>query len=265
MPPARTDAPPPPSSVYRELRPSSALEDLLACRWYQQVADDRVQRVVPDGCADVVWIAGRELVVAGPATHAALASLPAGSATVGVRFRPGTGAAALGVPLDALRDVTIPLAEVWGAERADRLADALAAEAGAAAGATLAQLDRLERAVLAARADAPPVDRLVLAAAQRFAGAPASVRVRDVGDALGVSERQLLRRFRAAVGYGPKTLARVLRFQRFLQSAWEMPAPGSGPGLSRLAFDAGYADQAHLARECRDLAGVSPRRLLAGS
>lgn len=205
----------------------------------------------------MVWIAGRELVVAGPATRAALASLPAGSATVGVRFRPGTGAAALGMPLDALRDVTVPLADVWGAERAGRLADALAADEGA----VFAQLDLLERAVAAARADAPPVDRLVLAAAGRFASAPASVR--DVGDALGVSERQLLRRFRAAVGYGPKTLARVLRFQRFLTSAWAAPAPG-GAGLSRLAFDAGYADQAHLARECRDLAGVSPSRLLGG-
>ena len=37
--------------------------------------------------------------------------------------------------------------------------------------------------------------------------------------ALGVSERQLRRRFADAVGYGPKTLARVLRFQRFLALA----------------------------------------------
>ena len=35
----------------------------------------------------------------------------------------------------------------------------------------------------------------------------------------GVSERQLRRRFVDAVGYGPKTLARVLRFQRFLALA----------------------------------------------
>ena len=44
-------------------------------------------------------------------------------------------------------------------------------------------------------------------------------RVAELGSALGVSERQLRRRFADAVGYGPKTLARVLRFQRFLASA----------------------------------------------
>jgi transcriptional regulator GlxA family with amidase domain len=72
-----------------------------------------------------------------------------------------------------------------------------------------------------------------------------------------VSERQLRRRFLDAVGYGPKTLARVLRFQHFLQL-------GSGPGdLARLAFAAGYADQAHLTRECRRLAGRTPAELLA--
>ncbi|HYY23006.1 MAG TPA: hypothetical protein VE780_14120, partial [Thermoleophilaceae bacterium] len=57
-------------------------------------------------------------------------------------------------------------------------------------------------------------DRLVLAAT-RVLGGPGR-RVRVVGKRVGLSDRQLLRRFRAAVGYGPKTLDRVLRFQRFL-------------------------------------------------
>ena len=56
-----------------------------------------------------------------------------------------------------------------------------------------------------------------------------------------MSERQLLRRFRVAAGYGPKTLARVLRFARFVG--------GTDRGrsdIARLALDFGYADQAHL-------------------
>jgi transcriptional regulator GlxA family with amidase domain len=81
------------------------------------------------------------------------------------------------------------------------------------------------------------------------------VRVREIGDSLGVSERQLLRRFRAAVGYGPKMLARVLRFQRFATAGW---GASEETTLARLAADAGYADQAHLARDCRQLAGVAP-------
>jgi hypothetical protein len=61
------------------------------------------------------------------------------------------------------------------------------------------------------------------------------------------------------VGYGPATLVRVQRFQRFLALAGVHP----GATLARLAADAGHADQAHLARECRRLSGLAPAALLA--
>ncbi|MDO8214057.1 DUF6597 domain-containing transcriptional factor [Conexibacter sp. CPCC 206217] len=277
MPRANTDAPVPPTarSDYREAPPRAELHDLIACRWQQQIRADHTQRVVPDGCIDLIWLAGRQLIVAGPATGAVLAPLPAGTVTLGVRFAPGAGAALAGIPLSELRDRNVALSELWGADAAERLADRLAemGEMGAL-GAVDAQLDLLEQAVLARRAEAASADRLVVAAA---AIAHERTRVGELSDALGVSERQLLRRFRAAVGYGPKTLARVLRFQRFLTAAWAEPEPMRSEhsdrrtdgdagtlGLARIALDVGYADQAHLSRECRRLAGVSPRRLLAG-
>ncbi len=69
---------------------------------------------------------------------------------------------------------------------------------------------------------------------------------------LAISERQLRRRVTAAVGYGPKRLARVLRLRRALTAAEK------GAGLARAALGAGYADQAHFANDCRELAGVAP-------
>jgi len=86
--------------------------------------------------------------------------------------------------------------------------------------------------------------------------------VERIGDRLGLGERQLRRRFADAVGYGPKTLQRVLRFQRFVALATG-GEPGGRPDLARLALEAGYADQAHLTRECRRLAGLPPAALLA--
>jgi len=74
---------------------------------------------------------------------------------------------------------------------------------------------------------------------------------------LALSERQLRRRFLDAVGYGPKTLARILRFQRFLALA------KPGENLAALAYEAGYADQAHLTRECRRLGARTPAELVA--
>ena len=91
---------------------------------------------------------------------------------------------------------------------------------------------------------------------------PARARGRDrrpARAALGIGDRQLRRRFADAVGYGPKTLERVLRFQRFLGLA----AREARPDLAWLALEAGYADQAHLTRECTRLAGLPPAALLA--
>jgi methylphosphotriester-DNA--protein-cysteine methyltransferase len=84
--------------------------------------------------------------------------------------------------------------------------------------------------------------------------------VEELARSLGVSPRHLQRRFVAAVGYGPKTFQRIARFQRLLALA-HTPR-GVRPGLTDLALDAGYADQAHMTREVGELAGRTPARLL---
>lgn len=80
--------------------------------------------------------------------------------------------------------------------------------------------------------------------------------VAATADELGIGARRLHRRSLAAFGYGPKTLARVLRLQRALALA------RGGTPLAETAVRAGYADQAHLTRDVRELAGVPPVELL---
>jgi AraC-like DNA-binding protein len=109
---------------------------------------------------------------------------------------------------------------------------------------------------VSARIAAEP-DPIVRAAA--LGAARPGARVERLAAALGIGDRHLRRRFAAAVGYGPKTLHRILRFQRFLQLMGRGPATD----LAWLALEAGYADQAHLTRECRRLSGLTPAQLLA--
>jgi AraC-like DNA-binding protein len=195
-------------------------------------------RILPDGCLDLIWTAGR-LVVAGPDTAAQLVSDPPHARYAGLRFAPGVGPAILGVPAAELRDRRLRLDALWPGATVRRLAErvAEAPDAGRA----------LEAVALGRLRDAEPPDPAMLAAAGRLrAGAAVAPTAAEVG----LSERQLHRRSLAAFGYGPKVLARVLRLQRAVALA------SAGTPFGAVAAEAGYADQAHLAREVRALAGV---------
>ncbi|MES4904775.1 DUF6597 domain-containing transcriptional factor [Streptomyces sp. NPDC000395] len=218
------------------------------------------QRVLPDGCTDVIWSHGDpaapdgELFVAGPDTRAHLAQGAPGTRWVGLRFAPGTGPAVLGVPAHELRDQRVPLAALWPDAEVRRLAERLAEAAdGGGAGARspgrlleAVALDRLRRA--------EPPDPVAGAVVAGLSGGRS---VAEVAAAVGLGERQLHRRSLAAFGYGPKTLARVLRLNRALDAA------RAGTAFAEVAAVTGYADQAHLAREVRALTGVPLGRLLA--
>jgi AraC-like DNA-binding protein len=250
IPGGRKPSVPPRSIVpvaYRELPQP---DGHVACLWVADApAPETARRVLPDACVDIVWV-GDRLVVAGPATGPAISRPPPGANAVGVRFRVGAAGAALGLPAKELLDASVPIADVWG-DAGVRLEEEVATATDPAA-----RLAALAAGVTARlpHGDPDPEVRAAAAALSR----PAT-RVEQLERAIGIGDRHLRRRFAEAVGYGPKTLQRILRFQRFLRLAQE-PAGGD---LSRLALDAGYADQAHLTRECGRLSGLTPAALLA--
>ena len=240
--------------AYREFAPARALHPLVACRWVREVSEDEQSKeamVLPDGCVDLVWRDGRVLV-AGPDRAANPSPIRAGQTIVGLRLRPGVAGAVLGMPASEVLDCRVPLPDLLGragSELAERLEGTKRPE----------EAFLLLEELVATRAAAAGTDPLVLAATRRL-GFPGS-RVDELAEALGISERQLRRRFHRDVGYGPKTLDRVLRFRRFVSRAREV-AEGE-EDLAWLAADLGYADQAHLTRDCVRLSGVPPTRLAA--
>jgi AraC-like DNA-binding protein len=230
----------------------------VTCRWGQTIGPGDAayeHPVLPDGCADIVSI-NATVALVGPATAAVTERLAPGSVVVGVRFRPGAAPPLLGPSATELRDQRVPLADVWGptgATVAARCADLPAAAEAAD------RLEMLVDALLVRRHDAAPADPVATRAAAMLAARPAPP-VPDIARTFDLSERQLRRRVEAAVGYSPRTLARILRFQRFLSAARSAGPPGRD--LARLAAEAGYADQAHLTRDSRRLAGLPPGALL---
>ncbi|MHA5054947.1 helix-turn-helix domain-containing protein [Streptomyces sp. SD15] len=200
--------------------------------------DSSVAAVLPDGCMDLLWHEGR-LLVAGPDTHAYVPEDATGP-WAGVRFYPGTAPAFLGVPAHELRDRRVDLADLWPAAQVRRLT----ARVGAAADPAQA----LEDVALDRAADVEPPDPLLR---ELVAALDEGRPVAATADRLGLGARQLHRRSLSAFGYGPKTLARVLRLQRALALA------RAGVPFAETAARSGFADQAHLARDVRELAGAT--------
>lgn len=204
-----------------------------------------VRPVLPDGCMDLLFSEGR-LLVAGPDTRPYVPEGPP-RAWAGIRFFPGTAPALLGVPAHELRDVRVELTDLWPAARVRRLRDRIEAAPDPATALEDIALDRT--------AEAPPPDPLLRRLVECLdAGRPVAATAGE----LGIGARQLHRRCLTAFGYGPKTLARVLRLQRALALA------RSGVPYAETAARAGYADQPHLARDVRQLAGMPLGELLGG-
>ncbi len=230
----------------------------MSCLWVHSIGggDGAYEHpVLPDACADIVSIDG-DVALAGPATQAVTERLTPGSVVTGVRFRTGAAPPLLGVGAAELRDQEVPMGDLWGRAGttvAERCADAATAPGGSA------RLAVLVDALLRRLDDAPAPDPVATLAASDLAYRPATA-VADLARRFDLSERQLRRRVEAAVGYSPRTLARILRFQTFLGAA-RSPHPG-GRDLARLAAETGYADQAHLTRDSRRLTGLPPAALL---
>jgi len=230
------------------------MRERLACVWAAKLGADgerHVQRIIPDGCIDLLFTEG-ELIVAGPDTESVELEIAPNRSFVGLRFRAGVAPAVLGVPAHELLDQRIDASEVLGL-RVTSLVDDLASARSPRAAAA-----HLEQAVTRWLHEAAPGDALVARAIDAVKAPRADWSVSALAASLGVSERQLRRRFVDAVGYGPKFLERVLRLRRFILAA----STSRKSGLAALAAQAGYADQPHLTRECRELTALTPAQLL---
>ncbi|MFC9997387.1 helix-turn-helix domain-containing protein [Nocardia sp. NPDC127526] len=232
------DVHPPPG--YRE-RPSEVPGAVV---WTRDFALDAATAVLPDGCMDLLWIDG-VLRVAGPDTRAYRPTVGPAVRISGLRFYPGTAPALLGVPAHELRDTRAELADVLTPADARHATDLIARAENPMRG--------LESVAHWLAAGTDPADPML---AHIVTHLRAGASVAATADLLDLGPRRLHRISLTAFGYGPKTLARILRMQRALALA------RAGTPLAETAARTGYADQAHLSRDIRDFAGTPISRLL---
>ena len=165
------------------------------------------------------------------------------------RLRPDTAARLLGGRMAAFMDAKIALGDLFSPNAVDLLQD-MVSEARSSD----ARFEIMMRFLRThARDDAP--DALVSHVAKRLRCNPLT-RIRQLADEASVSERHLSRCFRSAFGTSPKHFARMARFEKLLA------ARASERSWAGLACASGFADQAHMIHDFRDIVGAPPEQVL---
>jgi AraC-like DNA-binding protein len=166
----------------------------------------------------------------------------------GVAFKPGGTVAFLRVPAYETADRDVALADLIGVSRTAALRARLLEHNNPEAG-----LDALEASLLELWISKPihPAVTFALGAIDR---APHIASIAAVTDAVGMSAKRFIERFKTDIGMTPKRYCRVRRFQRALAAA-HRPA---GVDWTQVALDCGYFDQAHFIHDFKSFAGVTP-------
>jgi len=168
-----------------------------------------------------------------------------------VDLSPLAARALLGVPMREL-DALVDLDDVLGPE-ASRLVERLADAPG-----WDARFDVLDRAIGRRLEEAARPSPDAEWAWRLLHEAGGGLRIGELAAELRCSRRHLAAVFRDHVGPPPKTVARIMRFRRVLGHLERDPG-----GLAAIAQACGYADQPHLNRDFRELAGTTPTAYVA--
>ncbi len=250
---------------YREFDAPERLRPYVRCLWILEDADargpGRVERVLPDGCVELIVHYGDAFtqriddvdrtqpgaVVAGQIEAAMLIRSTGAVGMIGARLHPWAARPFVLHSLDELTGRVAPLDELWGSAAA-RLQERIHAARD-----DRGRADVLCDALQSMLPDRAGVHPALAASLGWIEAGDGGLPVEEIARRLQWSRRRLQRHFRSGVGLTPKSFSRIKRFQRVVQTLQD----GTPPPLALLAMHAGYADQAHMAREFRRLAGVT--------
>jgi AraC-like DNA-binding protein len=251
---------------YREFQVAPVLANLVECLWLLEGGERQdfstPERLLPDGCVELILNFGalfREhkesgrcdlqpsRFVVGQMTRPVLVSPTGPVLLLGIRFAPGGTLPFFSYPPGELTNTIAPLADVAG--KLDRQFSGQIYDTQ-----NIAEKIALIEALLIRQQSAKEERGASLCEAiLMMVQSGGQTSVDRLAADLGISGRQLERRFLNEVGIGPKLLCRILRFQQIFRAVER-----SDRNWARIAVDCGYFDQAHLIRDFRQFTGETP-------
>lgn len=253
---------------------SKLLRPFVDTLCYSESRDVGFERVLPSGrttlmvnlAEDRLWaydpnarreLGSRGIALTGPELDPRVIDTSRLGAVISVVFTHGGARAFFDVPMSEVTGTIVDLPALWGVAGSafrERLLDVESPSQ---------RLDLLERLLLerlrlerlTGRADhGEPESLLTSAVAAVHRGLP----IAGVREVVGLSPKRLIRLFSEQVGMTPKRFARICRFQRVLASVAARGSAGHAVDWATVALDHGFADQAHLCSDFRELGGITP-------
>ncbi|MBC8066302.1 MAG: helix-turn-helix transcriptional regulator [Chlorobia bacterium] len=235
---------------YREIAPSDRVSGLVASLWEFTANDSlkpgHLHSIPLDGCVSVAYArssnGGSRVVFVGPRLESLQVAIFPNDIIWGIRFLPGASRPAIGKS-----------GEEWFGKSgllAYEMPDLVRALGGLHSVASLEEAAPLLEGLVQSNSPCPEVMRGVYA----ITASQGTVKVSELPDLVGLSERQFQRLFRSEVGLTPKQYSRICR----LRGTAIDVARARSINWGEIAAERGFADQSHLIHEFQSLFGISP-------
>lgn len=258
---------------YETFKPSPALAAFIKCFWSLKapaVPNPEKQRIVPDGCMELIFHCGDLYQQYMPGGHrilqpvsfvfgqitAPLEISPTGKSDIlAARFHPDGFEPFTSVPVSEMENKAVALKDLFGEEGHQLEVQVLAA---------MDHLDRIqliEQFFIRKLRSPETLERLIRSGIELMHKFNGQVSVNSLAGLLNINRRQLERKFSTTIGISPKQLSKIIR----LQSAIKMLEQKQFTNLTSLAYANGYFDQAHFIKDFKELTGMSPKKFYTDS
>lgn len=247
--------------MHQEFEPPETLRDIIKCFWYdnRDFGDEKSTfQVVPDGYAEIIFYFGslhnisddgslRPLpspFLMGLLNQPAMFQTQRRLEVIGVRCFPWTVFDLLGLPSvkGGLHIFTHPIAELQ-----PELSSLIVA------GRIDEAVTHLERYFLHTRSQVA-INGMLAKAGAAMRDGNGTIPVSRIAAAAHATVRTLERKFKQSSGFTVKDVSGLIRFEQVRNRLWNEP----DSNLAALAYELGYADQAHLSREFKKYSGSTP-------
>lgn len=257
--------------IYRTFPPHPDLASLVNCFWTLEVPaedDPQKQRIIPDGCIEMVFILGDDIkryisedefilqprsMVLGQIIEPFYVE-PAGSVnTFAVRFYPYGFANFIAEPIKNLVNKETSIDLLFGEASAKELEQKILRAAD-----TKQRIEYIEEFLFEKLEDKTTVDKVIKTTIDTLLSTKGGTPINQILKQSLSEKRQLERKFQKQIGLSPKQLSKVIR----LQTALKMLLSEDADNLSSIAYESGYYDQAHFIKDFKEFTGISPREFL---